>query len=250
MPHFTTSDNCRLYYETHGLDAERPAIVFLNGTTQTTVHWRPQVLQFRGGFRILLYDGRAQGRSELGPTKLSLERHCRDLNELMGHLKLDRAHLVGLSHGAQVALALAAENPQKVEGLLICGLGHEPSPRARAVVRCWLEVVRRGGEQCLAWTMLPMILGEKFLSEKRAVLEKMAEAVAARNHSEALAAHFEALLAYPPPAHLAPAVRSKGLVVSGSEDLLVRPPAEEAEGFNRALSRLLTSSEYPPPFPS
>lgn len=266
MPYFTTADNCRLYYETHGFDHDRRMLVFLNGTTQTTVHWRPQVLRFRGEFRILVYDGRAQGKSEPGAAGLCLERHCRDLCELMDHLEVERATLVGLSHGAHVALALGARQPQRVDGLVLCALGDEPTARAAAVVRSWLEVVKCGGVQCLAWTVLPVILGEGFLKEKSGMLEKMAAAIAARNRPESLAAHFEAMLKYPPPRTLADTLQRNVLVLSGRQDLLVPSaaarnladrcraahvefdacghtvPIEAGDRFNRELSRFLTSS--------
>jgi 3-oxoadipate enol-lactonase len=265
MSYFTTPDNCRLYYETHGFESQRPAIVFLNGTTQTTVHWRPQVLRFRGEFRILLYDGRAQGRSELGSAALSLERHGADLSALMDHLGLQRANLIGLSHGAHVALELAARHPQRVEGIVLCGLGDAPTARAEAMIRSWLEVVKSGGVQCLAWTVLPMILGEGFIAGKKRILAKMAAAIAVRNRTESLAAQLEAMLAYPPPREPAATLRLPVLVISGSQDLLVPSssarkladlcraeylkfedcghtvPAEAGERFNRELSRFLAS---------
>lgn len=274
MPYFTTSDNCRLYYETHGADDSRKALVFLNGTTQTTVHWRPQVLHFRDEFRVLVYDGRAQGRSESGSAPLSLDRHCRDLRGLLDHLEIERAHLVGLSHGAHVALALAARHPHKVDAIVLCGLGDETTARTRTMVRSWLEVVRGGGQKALAWAILPVTLGENFLAQKRTMLSKMAAATAARNRPEALAAHFEALLNYPPPRQLASALQATVLVLSGKQDLLVPPssarrlanlcrgrylaiddcghtvPAEAGDRFNREVHRFLTSFSHRRPSPS
>ena len=55
-----------------------------------------------------MYDARAQGRSDLGERELSLERHAEDFAALLKHLEVEKVHLVGLSHGAKVALAYAA----------------------------------------------------------------------------------------------------------------------------------------------
>ena len=41
---FKTKDGCRLFFETFGVETQKTAVVFLNGTIQTTINWRPQAL--------------------------------------------------------------------------------------------------------------------------------------------------------------------------------------------------------------
>jgi hypothetical protein len=47
MPYFSTSDDCKIYYKTYDLDTVKPAVVFLNGTTQTAVYWEGHRKVFR-----------------------------------------------------------------------------------------------------------------------------------------------------------------------------------------------------------
>ena len=47
---------------------------------------------FPNKFRILLYDARGQGQSDLGQANLPLEGHVDALIELLGHLGVNRAH--------------------------------------------------------------------------------------------------------------------------------------------------------------
>ena len=148
MPYFTTQDGCRIYYEKHGFDglaprrcrhlglnqgktgglafekaeqkSSEPVVVFLNGTMQNTMHWKSAATVLKDRLPVLLYDARAQGRSDIGEMRLSLERHAADLAELLQHLKVSKAQLVGLSHGAKVALVCAADSHERIGRLVLC----------------------------------------------------------------------------------------------------------------------------------
>ncbi len=123
MPIFKTDDGSSLFYEIHGFEKSNPVVVFLNGVTQTTANWAFQVKHFKPRFRVVTYDARAQGQSDIGSRELSLENHARELCALLDHLGLGKANLVGMSLGGRVGLGLAADMPERVERLVTCGVG-------------------------------------------------------------------------------------------------------------------------------
>lgn len=221
MFHFTTSDGCRLYYEISTATQDKPAIVLLNGTFQTTVYWTGTVRLLHHCWRVICYDARAQGRSDIGESELNLERHARDLHELLGHLHIDRAHLLGLSHGASVALAAAARHPQSVRSLLLCSVGAHRTPRAKTALRSWLEILRQTNTETMTWASFPLIFGTNFLREKWMILDKMAKTLDKRNSRAALMAHLSAMSGYPPLTDLATRVNVPTLVISAADDPLV-----------------------------
>jgi 3-oxoadipate enol-lactonase len=90
LPYFTTPDNCRLYYTTLNFEPPRPPVVFLNGTSQTTLYWEPHANAFSEHFGVLRYDARAQGKSDIGTRKISAEIHTADLQNLLDHLNVQR----------------------------------------------------------------------------------------------------------------------------------------------------------------
>ena len=92
-----------------------------------------------------MYDARAQGKSDLGKKELSLQSHVADLGELFDHLAVGKSHLVGLSHGAQVALAFAAQIPERVNRLVLCSLGAWPSEHATTIVQSWIKILKKSG---------------------------------------------------------------------------------------------------------
>ena len=140
MPYFQTDDGCPIFYETHKLESSSPVVVFLNGTMQTTLHWKPNAGAVQDRFQVVLYDARGQGQSELGQRSLSVERHVDDLAALLDHLRIDQASLVGVSHGAYIALAFAAHAAARVDKLLLCSVADRPSLRSRLILKsCHLQ---------------------------------------------------------------------------------------------------------------
>ena len=94
MPYFTTPDNCKLYYVIHNFEPSRPLVVFLNGTSQTTIYWEPHVSAFSEHFGVLRYDARSQGQSDMGSRGISAEIHISDLHGLLDHLNAQQTHLM------------------------------------------------------------------------------------------------------------------------------------------------------------
>jgi 3-oxoadipate enol-lactonase len=270
MPYFTTQDGCRIYYETQGLESSRPVVVLLNGTMQTTVYWKRHAVALKERFRVLLYDARAQGQSDLGEGELSLEGHAADLAALLKHLGVEKAHLVGLSHGARVALAHAANSPDHIDRLVLCSVSAKNSCRARLVVRSWLQILKSSGLEAMAWAALPVVFGENFLRHKESMLDSIVRAIVERNRKEALIAQLEAMTAYPPLSRIARNGNIPSLVISASDDPLVTEegalqlavlcggrheqiigighsiPTEAPEWFDKTVMEFLSYDALPP----
>jgi len=220
MSYLKSKDGCSIYYETHGFESHKPIIVFLNGSTQTTLYWYSltEALKFR--FRILVYDGRGQGVSDIGRAKMSLNRHVEDLDALLQHLSIPKANLVGLSHGAYVALAYAAERQEQIGRMVLCSVSAKATYRARLTVRSWLEVLRNGDFEAMVWAALPYVFGEAYLIHKEKNLERIVKTIVRRNNKDALIAHLEAIRTYPPLRQIVKKVHPT-LVISGTDDPLV-----------------------------
>jgi pimeloyl-ACP methyl ester carboxylesterase len=221
LPYFTTPDNCRLYYATLNIEPARPPVVFLNGTSQTTVYWEPQANAFTAYFGVLRYDARAQGKSDIGTREVSAEIHTADLQNLLDHLNVQKARLIGISHGAYIALRLAATAPNLVDRLVLCSIGKDSGAQVKLIVRSWLEILQRADIETMAWATLPLVFGKRFLNHNRNILDKIVAAIAARNDKEALIAHFNAIAGYPATESFLKEIKCPTLVISGSDDPIV-----------------------------
>jgi pimeloyl-ACP methyl ester carboxylesterase len=72
-------------------------------------------------FTLVLLNPRGTGNSgrPADPRAYQLEDYVADLEELRGHLGLDKMRLLGHSHGGVVAQAYAAQHPSRVERLVL-----------------------------------------------------------------------------------------------------------------------------------
>jgi 3-oxoadipate enol-lactonase len=223
LPYFTTPDNCKLYYATENFEADRPALVLLNGTSQTTIYWELHAAVFAKQYRVLRYDARAQGKSDIGTCEISAETHTTDLKNLLDHLNVQKAYLIGISHGAYIALRLAAATPNLVDRLVFCSMGKDSGAQVKLIIRSWLEILQRADLKTMAWATLPLVFGKRFLNHNHNILDKIVTAIAARNDKKALIAHFNAIAKYAPIESFLKTIKCPTLVISGSDDPIVTP---------------------------
>jgi len=100
----------RLYYEEQG--SGQP-VILLHAHSVDSDMWEPQMKMLSRHYRVIRYDLRGYGRSDL-PGRGDTYRHVDDLRALMDALDVERAHIVGLSLGAMVALDLYGAYPERV----------------------------------------------------------------------------------------------------------------------------------------
>lgn len=221
MPYCRVQDDCSLYFEILGDGPGKPTITFLNGTLQTTVYWKLVSKKLVDHFRLVIYDARGQGESELGSTPLSQQLHVEDLKALLFELDIPRTHLIGISHGARVALALAKDSPGLVERMVLCSLSTRATYRARMIVRSWYEILQRHSLDAMVWAAVPLVFGRNYLKENQKVLERLVKTIVRRNKTDALRAHIEAIQHYPPLSSFLHKTAGLVLVITGEDDPLV-----------------------------
>jgi pimeloyl-ACP methyl ester carboxylesterase len=105
----------KIYYETRGAG---PAIVLLHDGLLSGVTWDEVWKPLAARHRVVRYDRRGYGRSEL-PTKPYSSTE--DLRKLLTHLKVQHAVVVGSSAGGALAIDFAIAQPQMVDGLFLIG---------------------------------------------------------------------------------------------------------------------------------
>lgn len=221
MPYFKTMDGCSLYYEIIGEGAGKPTITFINGTLQTTIYWKLAAKELAHRFRLLIYDARGQGDSDLGALPLSLQLHADDLKTLLNELNIYQAAIIGISHGARVALTLAGQSPDLITRMILCSLSTRANFRAKMIVRSWHEILQRHSLDAMVWAALPHIFGRAFLKENENQLERIVKTIVRRNKTESLRAHLAALQSYPPLGSTLTPLPFLTLVLTGEDDPLV-----------------------------
>ncbi|MCH8946749.1 MAG: alpha/beta hydrolase [Acidobacteria bacterium] len=115
--YFTTSDGVRLHYLEAG---SGPPIVFVPGWMNPAWIWEPQIRHFSKKYRVVALDPRSQGESEQVTEGHYPERRSQDIKELMDHLQLPPAVLVGFSMGVPEVLTYVSQfGTEKLRGVVL-----------------------------------------------------------------------------------------------------------------------------------
>jgi len=120
--------------------------------------WEPQVGYFSRTHRNIAYSNRGFPGSSApeDPAAYSQEILLDDLHALMQHLAIDRAHIVGLSMGASIAVNFGMHHPELCASLTLASGGSgtvsraEFETQAHALVSAFLEHGIEAAAQALA----------------------------------------------------------------------------------------------------
>ena len=130
--YFQTSDGVRLHYVESGRGR---TIVMVPGWTMPAWIFDQQIRAFSRHWRVVAFDPRAQGASEVAPGGYDPQRRGQDIAELLDRLGPDRVLLVGWSLGVLDSLAyVSAHGDDRLAGLVLVdnSVGEEPAPTASA----------------------------------------------------------------------------------------------------------------------
>jgi pimeloyl-ACP methyl ester carboxylesterase/DNA-binding winged helix-turn-helix (wHTH) protein len=137
-----TSDGVNLAFATSG--SGMPVVKATNWLNHIEFDWQgplwlPLFTLLSEKFRLIRYDGRANGLSDWDVKELSLEAAVRDLETVTDALGLERFALFGMSYGAAVSICYAARHPERVSRLILSG-GYAQGYRERGNAE---EIARR-----------------------------------------------------------------------------------------------------------
>jgi pimeloyl-ACP methyl ester carboxylesterase len=121
----------RMHYEVAG---DGPPVVLVHGLAASLAFWYLGVVPVLSRrFCVAAYDLRGHGLSEMPSRGYTSADLAGDLDGLLDHLGVERAHLVAHSYGAAVALRLAVSHPDRVRGLVLADavIPHLRTGRAR-----------------------------------------------------------------------------------------------------------------------
>jgi pimeloyl-ACP methyl ester carboxylesterase len=130
MPHLTTDDEVRLYYEETGTGAP---IVFVHEFADDHRGYEGQLRCFGRRYRAIAYNARGYPPSDVpeDPARYSQERARDDIRAVLDALGIDKAHIVGISMGGFATLHFGFAYPDRALSLVVagCGYGAEPGKR-------------------------------------------------------------------------------------------------------------------------
>ncbi len=135
MPHAIARDGTRLYYEETGERSQRcTPIIFVHEFSGDYRSWETQVRFFSRRYRCITFSARGYPPSDVpkARAKYSYKIAVDDIADVLRHLKIQKAHVVGCSMGAYSSLQFGMHYPAMALSVTSVGAGAGSNPDTRA----------------------------------------------------------------------------------------------------------------------
>jgi 3-oxoadipate enol-lactonase len=169
MPHVKVN-GASLRYEWDG-PADAPVVLLCNSLGTNLAMWDPQVPAFTREFRVLRYDSRGHGQSEVTPAPYTIDGLGRDVLGLLDALQIRRVLFCGLSLGGVVAQWMGVHARDRLNAIVISNsaakIGNDDFWNKR------IEKLRADGIAQVASAQIGRWFTEKYTATQPAVIEKL-----------------------------------------------------------------------------
>ena len=96
-------------------------LVLLHGNGASSDYFSGQIDAFAGQYHVYAIDTRGHGRTPRGGMPFTIRQFADDLLGFMDEHQIEKAHLLGFSDGANVAMVFAIRHPERVDRLILNG---------------------------------------------------------------------------------------------------------------------------------
>ncbi|MFD9466427.1 alpha/beta fold hydrolase [Streptomyces sp. NPDC060027] len=233
---FADLTTVKMCYRDEG-DPQGEPLLLIMGLSSQLIHWPQEIVDALGdqGYRVIRPDNRDSGLTEwkTTPSQYYLRAIARDTVELLDHLGIEQAHVVGASMGGMVAQLLAIEYTDRV--LSLCSIMSTPHISIGMADGDVLQELTKplppGREDAIKQiAALYATIGSKTHadSESEARLAMAEQAYDRAQHPEGGTRQVTAALIAPNRTKDLQGLRLPALVIHGAEDPLIKIAGGEA----------------------
>ena len=186
------ANGIRTRYELRG---QGPLLVLIHGAGDNLGMWYHQTPAFSARHKVLTYDVRGFGRTELPPGPYSIRILAEDLFALISALSLPPACVLGYSMGGRIGLELALAYPEAVCALVLANSGVLPRARTPELderARRMQQLFQQGDNEAIAQEMTLSAVSPGFGERDPGAFARY-KAVKLQNDPRGLAAAMAAL---------------------------------------------------------
>jgi 3-oxoadipate enol-lactonase len=150
-----------------------PWIILSNSLLTNLSMWDDQAAVLNKSYRVLRYDQRGHGRTQVPEGKYSFDMLVSDVIGLMDALSIARAHFVGLSMGGVTALFLAQRHAARFDRIVACDCVPGSTPASAQQWNERTELASTKGMDALAEATVNRWFPPEFVATKAPVLDKI-----------------------------------------------------------------------------
>jgi len=117
MPYVKLSE-ISIYFEVHGNNGS--PLLMINGLGCSKTCWSSELIRFLNTqHRVIIFDNRGTGQSDKPKTPFTMSDFASDAMSILDDLRIDRAHVFGVSMGGMIAQHVALNYPARVQSLVL-----------------------------------------------------------------------------------------------------------------------------------
>jgi pimeloyl-ACP methyl ester carboxylesterase len=220
MPKIQVSD-INIYYEVYG--SGEPVLLIM-GLGGSLLGWQNQIPTLSQHLRVVAFDNRGSGRSDMPASEYSMSLFADDAAGLLRALDMESAHVFGVSMGGMIAQEVVLRHPSLVRSLILGAtspslLAMPPSPKAFEATVKAQEMEPRQAFEATYWTGYT----DEYLAANKEDLWRRAQAETAyASPPEFWRRHYDAVVKHDTRERLG-AITAPTLVIGGEDDPLVPP---------------------------
>jgi pimeloyl-ACP methyl ester carboxylesterase len=209
-----------------------PSVLFLHGFPLSLHMWDEQEA-LAPRYRIVRFDARGFGGSEVGDAMLTMARIADDAAVLIERLRLGPVILVGCSMGGYAALAFAHKHASLLRGLVLvdtrAGADSHEARKGRGDLAA--KVMKEGAGAVLD-AFLPKVVGETTRASRADVIAKLKDMML-RTSPQGISDGLHGIATRQDSTPLLREITAPTLVICGEEDVIT--PRAEAEILQRGI---------------
>lgn len=211
-------------------------LVLLHGNGEDSGYFVHQMEPFSAVFHVIAPDTRGHGKTPRGMAPFTIRQFGEDLAGFLDALGIERAHILGFSDGANIAMCFASRYPQRVGKLVLNG-GNLNTRGVRRTTQLPIELgyraarpfAQRSPEARRHMEMLGLMVDQPNLTDKELAQITAQTLVIAGTHDLIKASHTRYIAQHIP--------RSQLALIPGNHFVANKNP----EPFNRAVMDFLLS---------
>jgi len=115
MPTIVVND-INMYYEVHG---EGESLVLIGGLSNDVSDYARMIPELAQRYRVIAFDNCGAGRTDKPDAPYSIDMMASDAASLLSALGVEHAHILGVSMGGRIAIALTLAHPELVKSLIL-----------------------------------------------------------------------------------------------------------------------------------
>lgn len=238
-------NNITLSYNDEGSD-KAPVIIFIHGFPLDKSMWEGQEKALKDNYRVIAYDIRGHGNTEVGTVDFSIDLFVKDLLSFMDALKIEKSIICGLSMGGYIALNAIEKHPERFTALILSDTNCTADTLEGKEKRIkTIENIKENGVENLANDLLPNLFApESFKTNSKEIVA--VKEMIVNTSKESLYKSLYALANRKETCSKLAEIKVPVLILVGKEDKITPPEAASAmhEEIANSTLQIITNAGH------